>query len=69
MLLVVFIVAVDIAGFNFRHRPLARSYTLSLATLILLPLLYVGVSSLLRHRRRGGTVTPAEAPGGWRAGS
>ena len=64
MLLVVLIVAVDVAGFRYGAQRLARSYTLSLATLILLPLFYMGVRSiLLSIAQRKGRLTPITAPG------
>ncbi len=64
ILIAIFIVALDIAGYRYGAQRLARSYTLSLGTLILLPLLYTAVLSMLSSlARRRGILTPAAAPG------
>ena len=48
ILTAIFIVTVlDIAGYRYGAQRLARSYTLSLGTLMLLPLLYTAVLSML----------------------
>jgi len=64
ILIAIFIVVLDIAGYRYGAQRLARSYTLSLATLILLPLFYAGVRSMLHSlARRRGKLTPTTAPG------
>ncbi|UCD77341.1 MAG: mechanosensitive ion channel, partial [Desulfobacterales bacterium] len=64
ILAAILIVALDIAGYRYGARRLARSYTLSLGTLILLPLLHTGVRSMLHAlARRRGMLTPVTAPG------
>jgi potassium efflux system protein len=64
ILIAIFIVVLDIAGYRYGAQRLARSYTLSLVTLMLLPPLYTAVLSLLNSlARRRGKLTPATAPG------
>ena len=64
ILIAIFIVVLDIAGYRYGAQRLARSYTLSLGTLMLLPLLYTAVLSMLNAlARRRGMLTPATAPG------
>ena len=64
ILIAIFIVVIDIAGYRYGAQRLARSYTLSLVTLMLLPLLYTAVLSMLDSlARRRGMLTPATAPG------
>jgi small-conductance mechanosensitive channel len=64
ILIAIFIVVLDIAGYRYGAQRLARSYTLSLVTLMLLPLLYTAVLSMLKAlARRRGMLTPAAAPG------
>jgi len=64
ILIAIFIVLLDIAGYRYGAQRLARSYSLSLGTLMLLPLLYTAVLSMLNSlARRRGMLTPATAPG------
>ncbi len=64
ILIAIFIVALDIAGYRYGAQRLARSYTLSLMTLMVLPLLYTAVLSMLQSlARRRGMLTPVTAPG------
>jgi potassium efflux system protein len=64
ILMAIFIVVLDIAGYRYGAQRLARSYALSLVTLILLPLFYTAVRSMLHALdRRRGKLTPAAAPG------
>jgi potassium efflux system protein len=64
ILIAVIIVLLDIIGYRYGAQRLALSYTLSLVTLILLPLIYTRVLSMLHalaERRK--MLTPAAAPG------
>ncbi len=64
ILIAISIVVLDIVGYRYGAQRLARSYTLSLVTLMLLPLIYTGVRSmLLSLARRRGMLAPVTAPG------
>ena len=64
ILIAIFIVILDVAGYRYGAQRLARSYTLSLGTLMLLPLFYTAVLSLLNSlARRRGMLIPVTAPG------
>ena len=63
ILIAIFIVALDIAGYRYGSQRLARSYALSLGTLMLLPLLYTAVRSMFQAflTRRREKLTAATA--------
>ncbi|MGD9327271.1 MAG: mechanosensitive ion channel, partial [Desulfobacterales bacterium] len=64
ILIAIIIVLLDMIGYRYGAQRLARSYALSLVTLILLPLIYRKVLSMLHAlSQRRKMLTPAAAPG------